>query len=153
MSDIIAGQSNVLRMTDKDIAKVRALESAALELPQVDIPTAHVFHAGVYARTIIVPAGVVLTGAFIKCATLLILNGDAIVFLDGEGVEFVGYHVLPAAAGRKQAIAARRDTTLTMIFATAATTVEAAEEQFTDEAHLLFSRLPSAVNTIIVTGE
>ena len=140
-------------MTEADIANVRAFEDLALQAPQVFIPTHHVLHAGMYARTITIPAGVVLTGALIKCATILIINGDALVFLDGEPVEFDGYSVLPASARRKQAFVARKDTDLTMIFATDAANVAEAETQFTDEADRLFSRAQGAVNTIVVTGE
>lgn len=153
MSDIAVLNNRILPMSDGDIAKVRELEAVVLSNPQVEIPTHHVIHAGMYARTITVPAGVVLTGALIKCATILILNGDAVAFINGEPVEFSGYNVLPASAGRAMAIAAKTDTHMTMIFPTGATTVAAAEDQFTNEAARLFSRQPSAVNAIIVTGE
>lgn len=153
MSDVVALNNRILAMGDADIAQVRALEAASLANPQVEIPTHHVLHAGMYARTITVPAGVVLTGALIKCATILIINGDAIVYRDGERVEFTGHNVLACSAHRMMAIAARTDTDMTMIFATHAASVEEAEWQFTDEADRLFSRLPGARNTIVVTGE
>lgn len=153
MSDLAVRQNRILPMSDADIAQVRALEVVVLTAPQVSIPTHHVIHAGMYARTIMVPAGVVLTGALIKCATVLILNGDAVAYINGEPVEFTGHNVLPASAGRAMAIVAQTDTAMTMIFPTDAATVAEAEDQFTDEAAHLSSRLPSAVNTIIVTGE
>lgn len=153
MSDVAVLSNRILPMSDDAIAQVRALETESLKAPQVDIPTSHVLHAGMYARTITIPAGVLLTGALIKCSTLLIISGDAFVFLDGETVEFNGYGVLPASAGRKQAFVAKTDTRLTMIFATDATCVEEAENQFTDEPDLLLSRLPWAMNTVVVTGE
>lgn len=127
-------------MSPAAVAKVRALESAALQRPQVPIETLHTFHAGLYARTITIPAGVLLTGALIKIPTLLIFNGDAIVYGEGGGQRLTGYHVLSASAGRKQAFCALADTQLTMVFATDALTVEAAEAEFTAEAELLLSR-------------
>ena len=42
---------------------VRALEAQVQALPQVQIPTDHVIHAGLYARTIRIPVDVILTGA------------------------------------------------------------------------------------------
>ena len=42
-----------------------------LECPQVAIQTTHHFHAGLYSRTIRIPAGVMITGALIKIPTLL----------------------------------------------------------------------------------
>jgi hypothetical protein len=141
-------------MTESAIAQVRALETEARKMTQVDIATTHVFHAGVYARTITIPAGVLLTGALIKCATLLIVSGEVFVFLDDEqAVELFGHTVLPARARRKVAFLAKADTHLTMLFATGATTVAHAEDAFTDEPELLLSRLPGALNTVIVTGE
>lgn len=122
------------------VTRVRRLESAARQLPQVPISTTHALHAGLYARTVMVPAGVVLTGALIKIATLLIVSGDALVTIAGGSLRLTGYHVLTAAAGRKNAFAALADTHLTMLFATAAATVEEAEAEFTDETGLLLSR-------------
>lgn len=153
MADLATRLDRILPMSGADIANVRALEAAVLAAPQVDIPTHHVIHAGMYARTITVPAGVVLTGALIKCATLLILNGDAIVYRDGEPVEFTGHNVLACSAGRMMAIVARTDTAMTMLFSTNATSIDAAECEFTDEAERLFSRAPGARNTVIITGE
>lgn len=127
-------------MTSEEVARVQALESHLMQLPQVAIATQHHFHAGLYARTIRIPAGVMLTGAMIKIPTLLILSGHATVFIGGQAQDLAGYHVLPGRAGRKQAFLAHIDTDLTMLFATTATTVEQAEEEFTDEADLLLSR-------------
>lgn len=134
------------------INRVRELEAAALALPQVAICTHHVLHAGVYARTICIPAGVALTGAEIKLATLLIIHGRVRVGTDDdEPIELDGYNVIPASAGRKQAFLALTDTHLTMIFPTRAITVAQAEDEFTDEAARLFSRI--GANTIQITGE
>jgi hypothetical protein len=40
-----------------------------------------------------------------------------------------------------------------MIFATQANNVGDAEDEFTDESHMLMSRHPHAVNKITITGE
>ena len=127
-------------MGQEEIDAVRRLESAALRLPQTHIPTDHVFHAGMYARTIKIPAGVVLTGAQIKIPTILIISGDALVYGENGATRYAGYHVALGGAGRKQAFYALRDTYLTMLFPTDATTADEAERQFTDEYELLFSR-------------
>lgn len=143
----------ILPMTAEAIARVRRLEAALLELPQVPIATDHVLHGGMYARTIMIPAGVVLTGALIRVPTVLILAGDATVDTGEDAVRLTGYHVLAASAHRRQAFLAHADTWLTMVFATRAATVAEAEAEFTDEAHLLLSRQPGAANTIHLTGE
>lgn len=129
-------------MTDEAVAMVRRAERAAMAMPQVTLETRHHLHAGLYARTVRVPAGVAITGAFIKIPTLLIVNGRCEVFTGSEVLEMDGHHVLQASAGRKQVFLAHADTDITMVFATSATTVEAAEEEFTDEADLLQTRWP-----------
>lgn len=122
------------------IARVCALEQVVARAPQIDMPTQHVFHAGLYARSICLPAGCVLTGALIKIATLLIVSGDATVFTGAEAMRLTGYHVLPASAGRKQAFVAHVDTCITMLFKSAAAAVEDVEREFTDEHEGLMSR-------------
>jgi hypothetical protein len=138
-------------MSREAIERVRALEAQVLALPQTEIATRHVIHGGMYARTIRVPAGVLLTGAEIKIATVLVIHGHSLVTLGEQTVELVGHNVLPASAGRKQAFLALADTDLTMVFPTSARTVEEAENQFTDEADQLFSR--HGENVVIITGE
>jgi hypothetical protein len=135
------------------IDRVRRLEAVLSELPQVEFSTEHVFHAGLYARTICIPAGAVLTGAEIKIATLLIVSGAATIYLDGETLEVSGYHVIPAGAGRKQAIVARADTNLTMLFSTQARTVADAENEFSDEGDMLRSRIHPGRDTVIITED
>lgn len=131
-------------MSAAAVAAVRDFESAMLRLPQVDIATEHSFHAGMYARTIMIPAGVALTGAEIKLPTLLIICGDVLVYGDGGPTRMTGYHVTLGQAGRKQAFFAMSDTHLTMIFPTTATTADAAEREFTDEYEKLISRKDSS---------
>lgn len=153
MTGLVAADGRIPAMTAKAIDKVRKLESITRDLPQVEIATDHVLHGGMYARTICIPAGVVLTGAFVRVPTLLVFDGNATVNAGDDAITLVGYHVIAASANRRQAFLAHADTRLTMVFATQAKTVTEAEEEFTDEAHLLFSRKPGAVNRINITGE
>ena len=153
MTALVAAESRIPAMTPEAIDKVRALEAITRDLPQVEIPTDHVLHGGMYARTICIPAGVVLTGVLIRVPTLLVFDGDATVNTGDAPVRLTGYHVLAASAHRRQAFLAHEDTRLTMVFSTQAKTVAEAEDEFTDEAHLLFSRKPGAVNHINITGE
>jgi hypothetical protein len=139
-------------MTPEAIDKVRALERFTGTLAQVEIPTEHLLHAGLYARTIRIPAGVLLTGAHIKRATVLVISGHVTVFVGEGSIEITGYQVLPASAGRKQVFLAHTDTFVTMLFPTEAATVEAAENEFTDEAGRLLSRRQACESTTI-TGE
>lgn len=128
-------------MASATVDQVRRVEDFSLaHLPQDRIATEHVFHAGMYARTIMLPPNCLLTGSLIKIPTLLIVNGHVQVHVgDDAPLEIRGHAVLPAAAGRKQIVHAVADTWLTMVFATPVRTVDAAERAFTDEHEKLFS--------------
>lgn len=153
MFDVAVLQNRIPAMSEVAIDNVRQLETYTLKAPQSEIPTSHIIHGGMYARSIMIPAGVVLTGALIKVATVLIVHGDCIVYIGDEAKQLSGYQVFAASAGRKQAFVAKTDTYLTMIFSTDAKTVTEAEEWFTNEAHLLMSRHVDAENHVVVTGE
>lgn len=93
-----------------------------------------------YARTIRIPAGVVLTGALVKIPTLLVVHGEADV-LTGDGwASISGFGVLAGAALRKQIFVTRSAVEMTMVFPTQAATVDEAEREFTDEWESLMSR-------------
>lgn len=140
MNDITSVTPSLPAMTSSDVEKVQGLESYLLGIEQVAIQTQHHFHAGLYSRTIRVPAGVMITGALIKIPTLLIVSGHVTVFIGGESIELQGYHIVPGQAGRKQVFLAHADTDLTMTFATQTETVDEAESEFTDQPTALMSR-------------
>ena len=152
MNGLVSSAPCLPSMNATDIERVQRLEAVALGMQQVPIKTDHHFHAGLYSRTIRIPAGVMITGALIKIPTLLIVSGHASVYIGGESIELCGYHILPGQAGRKQVFIAHADTELTMIFSTNATTVEQAEAEFTDETELLMSRKQIG-DAIEITGE
>lgn len=127
-------------MTDQAIDKVRALEAASLEMPQARIDIEHALHAGMYWRTLRMGAGLLMTGALIKIPTLLILDGDVTVFVGEDKIHLTGHNVLAGMPGRKQAFVSHSEVAMTMVFPTDATTVEAAEEAFTDEFDKLTTR-------------
>lgn len=136
-----------------DLEIVQRIEDKLRTLPQLTLETHHVLHGGMYARTIVIPAGAAVTGVLIEVPTTLIVNG-AVTVIMGENEQYLeGYHVLPASAHRKQAFLAHRDTSLTMVFPTDAESVEDAEEEFTKDAEHLLSRSATAINHTIITGE
>jgi hypothetical protein len=145
--------ASIPAMSRKAIAQVYRLEERQLqEQPQIDIKMHHVLHAGLYARTMLLPAGYQITGALIKIPTVLVIHGDAMVWTGEDTQRITGYAVLPAAANRKQVIAAVTDIHMTMLFPTSATTVAEAEQEFTDEADRLASRRDTALNEVVITG-
>ncbi|MFM8899156.1 MAG: hypothetical protein ACKOF9_04300 [Burkholderiales bacterium] len=140
-------------MTAQAIDKVRAIEAAILSLcEEVEFPTEHLLHGGMYSRTLRMQAGQVLTGALLKLPTVLIVSGDCAVFIGEQTIELRGYTVLPGSAGRKQVFLAHTDVCMTMLFPSQAQTVAQAEQEFTDEYALLMTNRQDCVKTLI-TGE
>lgn len=135
-----------------DLAKIRHFEDHMRQREQIQFRTEHAFHAGMYARTVRIPSGVVFTSVLIKRATLLILNGSCDVLVGSTGVRFEGYNVIPASAGRKTVYVTRSAIELTMIFPSNSRTVAEAEAEFTDEGDILLSRT-NQDDIVIVTGE
>lgn len=127
-------------MTSEAVGMVREAENRMRAMPQINLPVSHSLHAGMYHRTVTIPAGVGVVGALIKIPTLLIVDGHCTVFIGGGEVTLEGHHVLECQPNRKQVFEAHSDTHLTMIFPTQAATVEEAENEFTDESALLQSR-------------
>lgn len=119
---------------------VRRIETLVRSVEQLEIPTEHVLHAGMYARTIRVPAGTVFTSVLIKIATLVVIHGDAEVFTGDGWIAIGGYGVMAGGAFRKQVYVARSGVEMTMVFPTQAQTVDEAEREFTDEVDELMSR-------------
>lgn len=153
MTSLATNSSRIAVMSESAIEKVRVVQNEMLKMPQVNLPVHHTLHGGMYSRSLVIPAGVALAGAFILVPTMLIVSGNVTVYANDQAYEIDGYQVLVASAGRKQLFVAHSDTSMTMLFATTATTVEAAEDEFTSESSLLASRRYEDLNTTIITGE
>lgn len=137
--------------TAEGLVKINRVQERIREMPEAPVPTKHLIHGGMYARTVSMPKNMLITGALIKKATIVIVIGAAMAFVGDEWVE-VQDCVVPASAGRKQLFFALGPVELTMIFPTHAQTVEEAENEFTDEADLLLSRRQGE-EVITITGE
>ena len=69
--------------------KIFAAETFLRDYPQVEIPVRHDFSQGVYARTITIPAGVILTGEIHKFKQLNILSKGRMQVYTEEGIREV----------------------------------------------------------------
>lgn len=123
-----------------------------MELPQIDLVTEHMFHGGMYARTVRLVAGSMITGTLLIVPTLLIIHGDVEVFTGEEFERFTGFHVLAGSAGRQSLMVCLSDVEITMVYATKAQSVEIVEAEFTDSPEKLMSRRGSG-DMVTVTGE
>lgn len=153
MNDVALYLTKLPAMAPEAIEKVRSVEAMALAKEQIPLRTIHTIHAGMYARTIHIPGGTMITGALIKIATTLIVTGRADAYIGDEILHLSGHNVIPGSAGRKQAFVAIGPVSMTMLFPTTAKTVDEAEREFTDEYELLASRRDPAFNETVITGE
>lgn len=143
----------IASMTEADLDRVYDWTMAALAKPQIPIRMEHTLHAGLYARTCRLPKDTAITGVLIKIPTLLVVHGDAWVYIgNDQSIRLTGYQTIPAGANRRQAFVALEETEITMMFPTSATSVEEAEHEFTDEFECLASHRDD-LNTVTITGE
>ena len=154
MSESLAIIGNSLpAITPEMLEKVLAAESRIMQAPQIDVQTEHILHGGMYARTVRLAAHVVIVGVLLKVPTVLIVQGSTLMLAGDKWYRLDGYQVMPAQAGRKQVFVTNEETSITMIFATSAKTVEEAEAEFTDETGKLLSRRKDGNDIVTVTGE
>lgn len=134
------------------IAAIREFKAKLAGLPMVEVPTEHVLHAGMYVRTIAMPRGQVLVGGLVKVPTVVTVCGKCAVLAGDEWLELEGFNVIPGSAGRQQVFVSHTAVIISMAFRTAATTVNAAEAEMTDDAEDLLSRKQNA-NNVVITEE
>lgn len=114
-------------MTINIINKVGTLESIMQDLPQADIPTTHDFMGGMYARTIYLKKGMLLTGAIHLTDHLNIVTGDITIAGESGQKRYTGTHIVPSKAGTKRVGLVHEDTTWTTILKTNLTEVNEIE--------------------------
>ena len=80
-------------------------EDTAKELPQVKIPVDHITSNSMYARKIVIPKGLIITGDIYKFDHLdIMISGHMIVSTDnGEIKELKGFNMFQSFSGKKRA--------------------------------------------------
>jgi len=108
----------------------------------IELDTWHHFADGLVARTILIPAGTILTGAAHKAEHLNIAAGDITVWTEAGMRRLTGYPVLPSLPGAKRAGYAHADTWWTTVHVnpTNERDVEALADALVEDAHGLQSR-------------
>lgn len=141
-------------VSPESLERIIEAEGKLYERPQVEIPIEHILHGGMYARTCRLPGQFCIVGTLIKVATIVIVNGDTLIYSGDKWQHLTGFQVMPAAAGRKCIFATIAPTEITMMFPTKAKTVEEAEAEFTDEiGKLQTTRRKHEGDLITITGE
>ncbi|NOV28010.1 hypothetical protein E5S69_31485 [Cupriavidus necator] len=99
--------------------RVRELEAAMNQHPQVDCPVRHYFAPGMYAREIRIPKGTVLVGAIHKTENLAVLSAGRLQLVTDDGtVEIAAPHTLTVKPGQKNCALALEDAVWTNFFPT-----------------------------------
>lgn len=87
---------------DPVYAPVFALEAELKQMPQTEIPTLHDFCEGLYARTVIVPKGAVVTGHVHAMANFFVIRaGSAVIYTPNGPDTFHAGHMGVSPAGHK----------------------------------------------------
>lgn len=111
--------------------KVMRMEAVLREYPQVELEVHHHFADGVYARELLIPAGVVLTGKIHRHKTMNFLMSGTIRVTTDDGIqELTGPLILNTEAGMKKAAYAVTDTIWVNIHPTESTDIEEIEHEF-----------------------
>lgn len=139
--------------TSAMLAQLDEVNRLILAQPQAELATEHLFHGGMYARTIRLAPNTKMMGSLIRLATTLIIHGDCSVLIGDERVELSGYNVIPGCAGRKQFFWTHGPVEMTMIFPTTVTNVPEAEDLVFAEANQLMSRKDSSHDQVTITGQ
>lgn len=127
-------------------AQIDRLEACVLEAEQqghaVRIDDWHTFADGLVARTILIPAGTVLTGAVHKAEHLNVCHGDISVWTEQGMRRLTGYHVLSSLPGAKRVGLAFADTWWTTIHLNPDNKRDIAEleDALVEDAHRLQNR-------------
>lgn len=129
-------------MASKAREQIECIEDALLTLPQVVLETWHHFADGLVARTIMIPADTVLTGAAHKAEHLNICYGDIEVMTDSGMQRLTGYHVIPSLPGTKRIGRTHADTLWTTVHLNPGNErdIAALEDALVEDAHRLQSR-------------
>jgi hypothetical protein len=151
--DVVPLHTRLAPASPAGIDKVRRLADALKTLPQTSFVTEHLLHAGMYTRTVRLPADTMAAAVLIKVPTVLIFQGSARIRSDDELIEVEGYSVLPGSKGRKIAFVTLSKVAMSMIFPTSARTIDEAQREFTDEHELLVPLDRMDEHLVLITGE
>lgn len=125
MSDVLAG------VPAQDIrASIDALERAAGQVEQTEMPPVHYFADGIYARELFIPAGTVLVGKIHKTTHINIISKGKISVVTEEGHKIIeAPATIVSKPGTKRAGYALEDTVWTSIHGSYKTDLEELEAE------------------------
>lgn len=103
---------------DPDHSAVLRLEAEILKHPQVEMPVAHDHCDGVYARSMLIPAGTIATGAIHRGESFFVVRMGTLIMHTPQGpMEFQAGHMAITRPGEKRAVIAVTDVIVTTFHA------------------------------------
>jgi len=112
---------------------VEALQVELSKLPQVELPTEHIFHGGMYCRQLFQPAGSLVVGKVHKKEHFfMVVQGTVAVTGDSETLLYTAPFMLTSKPGTKRALYAETDVVYMTIHRADSTTIEAVEDELVE---------------------
>jgi len=106
------------------------LQKEILECPQLELPTEHIFHGGMYCRQVWRPAGAVIVGKVHKKEHFYMVVYGTVAVTTDDGVQtLTGPFLLCSKPGTKRAVLALTDALCMTIHRADSDTVEAVEDE------------------------
>lgn len=141
MTDVI--EQNFFAADKPLTDRVNALKSELLKMDQIELPTQHLFHGGMYCRQVWRPAGCTIVGKVHKKEHFyMVVEGTVIVTTDEGAQELTAPALLCSSPGTQRAVFAVTDAMCMTIHRADANTVEgAADELVEDDPESMFDAL------------
>lgn len=119
---------------DDSRAKVEALQVELSKLPQLELPTEHIFHGGMYCRQLWRPAGTLIVGKVHKKEHFYMVVYGTVAVTTDDGVQYLtGPHLLTSSAGTKRAVYAETDALCMTFHRADSTTVDEVETELVED--------------------
>jgi hypothetical protein len=116
-------------------AKILALENEMIKHEQITLDPVHYLAGGVYARELLIPKGVVVTGKVHKGDHLFfVMSGDLEVMTDDGVKRIKAPAILSSKAGIKRVAYAYEDTICVAVHATDKTEIKDIEDELVEPA-------------------
>ena len=132
MTEVAEKQSTEIEIPMTD--RVKALKTELLKMEQIELPTDHLFHGGMYCRQVWRPAGCTIVGKVHKKEHFyFVMAGTVIVTTDDGMQELTAPAMLCSKPGTQRAVYAVTDAMCMTIHRADSTTVEAAADELVED--------------------
>lgn len=131
MTDVI--EQNFF-VADKPLTeRVQSLKTELLKMDQIELPTEHLFHGGMYCRQVWRPAGCTIVGKVHKKEHFYMVVVGTVLITTEDGVqELTGPYMLCSKPGTQRAVYAVTDAMCMTIHRADSVTVEDVEDELVE---------------------